>query len=56
MLDRAAERTDTILGRQTAYGYGVGYGPNRNRPRIGFGGRFVRGSVARPEGFEPPTY
>jgi len=39
MLDRAAERTDTILGRETAYGYDVGYGPNQYDPRT-----LVRGS------------
>src|SRR5712691_6985330 len=37
MLGRAAERTDVILAdgsRPRRKGYGVGYAPNRNGPRI----------------------
>ena len=44
-------------GRETAYGYEMGYDPKQNDPQtLGSGGRFVLGSMARPEGFEPPTY
>jgi hypothetical protein len=42
--------------RNVVVWYGVGYGQQTTPGRSTAGGQFVRGRVARPEGFEPPTY
>ena len=60
MLGRAAERTDTILGSRAASiderWYDEGTARIREPVRTARAGSIVLRVVARPEGFEPPTY